>query len=179
MAVVIQDFPRFDDGAYVAEHSASVARPGAESRFPCLDAFRHFTGCVGAACTAPKCWTGRTLTSSPFDGQKEISKAPRRKNPCATCAHVVDVPGVDRRRGSSKYATLVGCDAGQWYGLVSIYNLLDRRVPLRESVELPCDSYVEATDLRPQVLAKKQADSARAARRREALRQAVSLPEAA
>ncbi|MHB8618325.1 MAG: hypothetical protein ACYDAG_01935 [Chloroflexota bacterium] len=137
--------------------------------FPCLDEMRHYSGCVGTkACPAGRCWNGRRLRAperdvveiDAFDRPRKVDRYTAAQ--CPTCTNVLDVDGDLLSPGGRKIARWTACREGMWMGPVSIYNLVNRRIPLKRVG--PCELYAAAVELRPEVRKKREEDRERTRR---------------
>lgn len=139
------------------------------SRFPCLDQLNRYCGCVGfRACSAVKCWSGHVIAAGGREWRlQEVKVDCYTASQCATCANVVEVSV--QRQGCVRDKRLLYCQAGLWMGLCSVYSLANHRVPLKDRGRPPCPEYVALPKhaLRPEVVAQRREDAARAHRRRD------------
>jgi len=150
--------------------------------FPCL-VRGSYSGCIGTApCAAlgtPRCWTGHTLApSAPGALLYEVKTSTyQSRTPCATCEHAIEMPGISRpplNDGEYSDARLFTCAQGHWFGLSSLHQLHNHRMPLRADVQDgSCPDYAATHEMRPELLQQRQADAERARRRRLRQRQRV------
>ena len=134
--------------------------------FPCLDDSHHYFGCIGvAACPVDRCWNGRRLHADStgrlsldaFDRPVQVNRYTACK--CPTCINAVDVAGAILSAAGRPVERWTTCRLGLWAGPVSIYNLVNRRIPLKHVG--PCQDYVPAPDMRPEVAKKREEDRER------------------
>lgn len=153
------------------------------SAYPCVDDNHRYSGCIGvAACAAlgtAKCWDGRRLlvqveTLGPAPREvKEV--AYQHGTPCASCVHAVEEPDADRPRladGRYHDERLFTCELGRWFGLASLYQLNNHRMPLGPEAKNGCDQYEPTAELRPELVRQREADVQRSRTRRRLLREA-------
>jgi hypothetical protein len=117
-------------------------RRGDGTRFPCIDAENVYSGCLGSACTAARCWAGRLVASAanaPTD-RIALPHLERRGAVCHLCIHAVD-----REDG------MVDCAKGHFDRPITSAGLVRRRVP--DSAPIPCPDLVTRDEPRPDVLA--------------------------
>ncbi|HLG70815.1 MAG TPA: hypothetical protein VK009_10365 [Chloroflexota bacterium] len=156
-----------------------------DHRFPCLDG-HTYSGCLGQACSADRCWNGRrvqfagvrgTITVDAFDRPLKVLRYTACD--CANCLHAVDleVPRELRSPGGRLIKRWTICEMGLWAGPASLYNLLNHRVPLRHVGA--CASFVARPALRPELQRQREADQERSRQRRARLREAKRNHEAA
>jgi len=152
-----------------------------DRRFPCLDAHRY-DGCVGlACCPVDRCWNGRRLHTGCGSVQADAFDRPLKvlrytASNCPNCSHAVDlnVEGELRSAGGRLIERWTICELGLWAGPASLYNLLNHRAPVKRLGH--CASFEDTPQdlMRPELAAMREADQARARRRRAALREAGS-----
>jgi hypothetical protein len=97
-----------------------------------------------------------------------VALAPKRytNGQCATCANAVDIPQ-KRADGRGRDDRLVRCQVGCWSGAISVTSLVNGRVPVLPRSPRPCPHFVQAADLRPELVSKREADRASQKRRTE------------
>lgn len=156
-----------------------------DSRFPCLDG-HLYNGCVGLAnCPADRCWNGRrlrpcsgTIHADAFDQPLKVVRY--TASDCPNCLHAVDlaVEGELRTPAGRRVERWTICELGLWAGPASLYNLLNHRAPVERLGHCPSFAKTPRELMRPELVAQRQADKARAkahrAKRREAKQRQTS-----
>ncbi|HZT96619.1 MAG TPA: hypothetical protein VFB34_07250 [Chloroflexota bacterium] len=127
-------------------------RRGDGSRYPCLGPGNVYSGCVGAACDAPRCWAGRLVPSAVQAASVPLPTVERRGAQCHVCALATDTA-----------EGLVTCAEAHFDRPISVAALLRQRIP--EAVPLPCPDFQRAEELRPELIALRRAKRNRGARR--------------
>jgi hypothetical protein len=149
-----------------------------DRRFPCLDGHKY-SGCLGQACPAVRCWNGRRVRltgggpvpADAFDRPLQVVRY--TASDCPNCRHAVDlqVAGELRSPGGRAVKRWTICELGLWAGPASLYNLLNHRAPIKHLGHCPEFEDTPREQMRPELARQRQADQARARRRRERLRQ--------
>lgn len=143
--------------------------------WPCVDEARRYVGCVGLAqCAAAgtvRCWSGHYLSVARGEHILVEVQPDYTPSQCTTCANAVDAQ-VARKTKSTADGRLVTCSAGLWTGLVSVYNLINHRVPVKAEARPPCPSYVELApaEYRDELKAKRAYEAERQRAKRRELR---------
>jgi len=117
-----------------------VPRRGDGTRFPCIDAENHYTGCLGSDCPAVTCWAGKLVPSAPNSAAQRVA-LPRIERKGAKCHRCVSAIDTDEGK--------VTCAQGHFERPITPACLVRRRIP--ESAPVPCPDFERRTELRSDV----------------------------
>jgi hypothetical protein len=111
--------------------------------FPCLDAQRKYTGCIGYAQCSILCWASR-----PRERQAVVRVAQATGAPCRTCAYAREVYG-DAAMLNGREVRLIECRLGFWHGRAPVSDFVQGKIPV--NVGLPCPGYSETDAAHPAI----------------------------